>query len=85
MINDIWANYQSEFKSIMSKIAYSSKLMFDLFQNYNLKLFNCFCYNLLIFIFMSLKLYFVNTAFKASLCYFLGGGDNLINTWKSTL
>ncbi|BFM63250.1 hypothetical protein JUNP406_0222 [Acinetobacter baumannii] len=40
---------------------------------------------LLIFIFMSLKLYCVNTAFKASLGDFLGGGDNLINTWKSTL
>ncbi|EMU25453.1 hypothetical protein ABNIH20_18129, partial [Acinetobacter baumannii ABNIH20] len=25
------------------------------------------------------------TAFKASLGDFLGGGDNLINTWKSTL
>ncbi|ELW78101.1 hypothetical protein J532_0953 [Acinetobacter baumannii 940793] len=24
-------------------------------------------------------------AFKASLGDFLGGGDNLINTWKSTL
>ncbi|MFW2760943.1 hypothetical protein ACN6Q3_16125, partial [Acinetobacter baumannii] len=47
--------------------------------------FNCFCYKLLIFIFMSLKLYCVNTAFKASLGDFLGGGDNLINTWKSTL
>ncbi|MCJ0783484.1 hypothetical protein MNL34_16610 [Acinetobacter baumannii] len=33
---------------------------------------------------MSLKLYCVNTAFKASLGDFLGGGDNLINTWKST-
>ncbi len=30
---------------------------------------------------MSLKLYCVNTAFKASLGDFLGGGDNLINTW----
>ncbi len=51
----------------------------------NVNLFNCFCYKLLIFIFMSLKLYCVNTAFKASLGDFLGGGDNLINTWKSTL
>ncbi len=34
---------------------------------------------------MSLKLYCVNTAFKASLGDFLGGGDNLINTWKSTI